>query len=130
MHLSVPTAHAPSIRAWARPYLFGLGPIVLSAHVLALALLACNVSLNVAVNVGMDPRVRQLYGIALGLEVLSVSMVGFKYRAAKMCWEGNDDKDTVKGLGRIKRVNGWRLVLVDLPNWSCVLAAVLIGLGK
>ena len=83
-----------------------------------------------AVNVGMDPRVRQSYSIALGLEVLSVSLVGLKYRAAKMCWEGNDDKATVKGLGMIKRVNGWRLVLVDLPNWSCVLAAVLIGLGK
>lgn len=130
MHLSVPTAHAPSVRAWTRPYLFNLGPIVLTAHLLALALLTGNTLPNLAVNAGMGPRVRQLYGIALGLEVLSVSLVGPKYRAAKMCWEGTDAKATVKGLGMIKRVNGWRLLLVDLPNWSCVLAAVVLELGK
>lgn len=126
----MPTAHAPSIRAWSRPFLFGLGPIVMTAHPAGVALLITNVLPDLAINAKLDPLARQLYGVALVLEVFSISMMGFKYQVAKACWGGIDDAATVAGLGKMRKVNGWRLVLVDLPNWVCILTAVVRALGS
>lgn len=102
----------------------------MTAHPAGVALLITNVLPDLAINAKLDPLARQLYGVALALEVFSISMMGFKYQVAKACWGGIDDAATVAGLGKMRKVNGWRLVLVDLPNWVCILTAVVRALGS
>lgn len=120
----------PSIRARSCPYIFSLRPIVTIVHPLSVALLLTDTLPNLAINAGLDPRARQPYGVALALKLLSISMLRLKYHAVKACWEGSGDAATVAGLGAMRRVNGRRLVLVALPDWVYVLAAVVRALGS
>lgn len=79
---------------------------------------------------GVDWVARILYGVSLALEVMSFLIMPLKAKAAKPLWESKEDEGTMAGVRGIQLVNGYRLLLVELPSWALALAAPLVALSR
>ena len=62
---------------------------------------------------------------ALTLEIMSMSLVWFKWSAVKAASAGSDNKATIEGVLRIRRISLWRLVLIDMAGWTTIFWATI-----